>query len=94
MRLVFNDNDEDLIVKISKKGTKSGDLKIIKKYLQILRVYGVEVMNEAKMELRKVVERQMSLTWIRNEAQNRAFDGAKVELKKKVFEKYLLNLKE
>lgn len=51
-------------------------------------------MNEAKKELRSVVEREMSLTWIRNEAQNRAFKGAKVELKKKVFEQYLLNLKE
>lgn len=94
LRLVFNDVDEELIAEMDKKAKKSGDQTIIKKYYQLLRVYGAEVMNEAKKELRNLVEREMSLSWIRSEAQNRAFKGEKVELKKRVFEQYMLNFKQ
>lgn len=75
LRLVLNDFDEELTAEMEKRAKKSGYRTIIKKYRQLLRVYGVEVMNEAKKELRNLLEREMSLSWIHSEAQNRAFKG-------------------
>jgi hypothetical protein len=83
-----------LITEMGKKAKKLGDQTIIKKYGQLLRFYGAQVMNEAKKELRNLVEREMSFSWIHSEAQSRAFRGEKVELKKRVFEQYMLNFKQ
>ncbi len=57
----------------------------MKRYLDLLRVYGEEVMNEAKNELRMAVANEMAMSWMQREAENRAFKGQKVELKKRVF---------
>ena len=52
-------------------------------------MYGEEVMNEAKNELRIAVGSEMTGIWMHNEAQNRAFKGQNVELKKRVFFQYM-----
>ena len=89
LRMVFNNVDEDLNCELLKK-TKNSDFVItLKKYLELLRVYGEEVMNEAKNELRIAVGSEMTKSWMHSEAQNRAFKGQNVELKKRVFFQYM-----
>lgn len=94
LRLVLNDVDDDLIAEMLKKTIELGNQTTIIKYCRILRVYGAEVMNKAKKELRSLIQREMSFSWIHSEAQSRAFKGNKIELKKRVFEQYMLNFKQ
>ena len=92
--MVFNDVDEDLNQEMSKKSKKSDDKITLKRYFELLRVYGEEVMNEAKNELRNIVGAEMSLSWMHNEAQNRAFKANNIELKKRVFYQYMVSFRE
>ena len=66
----------------------------IKRYFELLRVYGENVMNEAKNELRNIVQDLMTKAWMHEEAQGRAFKGQKIEQKKAVFYKYMYNFRE
>ena len=43
--MVFNDVDEDFNQEMSKKSKKSDDKITLKRYFELLRVYGEEVMN-------------------------------------------------
>ncbi len=89
LRMVFNDVDEDLNGELVKKAKESDFVITIKRYFELLRVYGEEVMNEAKKELRIAVGTEMTRSWMHSEAQNRAFTGQNVELKKRVFFQYM-----
>jgi hypothetical protein len=92
--MVFNDVDEDFNHDLKQKSKKSDFTITMKRYFELLKVYGPEVMNEAKNELRNVVWTEMSLSWMSQEAQNRAFKGQNVDLKKKVFFQYMANFRE
>jgi hypothetical protein len=94
LRMVFNDVDEDFNHDLKQKSKKSDFTITMKRYFELLKVYGPEVMNEAKNELRNVVWTEMSLSWMSQEAQNRAFKGQNVDLKKKVFFQYMANFRE
>lgn len=50
-------------------------------------------MNEAKNELRNIVQSEMVSSWIHKEAQNRAFKGSSINLKKEVFERYMVSFR-
>lgn len=93
LRMFFNDVDEDLNHELRQKANKSHFIITMKRYLELLRVYGEEVMNEAKNELRNAVGNEMTMSWMHAEAQNRAFKGHNVELKKRVFFQYMASFR-
>jgi hypothetical protein len=66
----------------------------MKRYFELLKVYGKEVMNEAKNEVRVALASEMTPSWMHEEAMNRAFKGQNVELKKKVFFQYMASFRE
>ena len=65
--------------------------KEIKKHFELLGEFGAEVMAEAKSVLREAVFNCMNRAWMLNHAENRKFAGNNVEMKKKVFFKYMLS---
>ena len=94
LRMVFNDVDEDLNHELRHKAKKSDFIITMKRYFELLRVYSQEVMNEAKNELRIAVGNEMTRSWMHREAQNRAFKGQNVQLKKRVFFQYMSSFRE
>jgi hypothetical protein len=94
LRMVFNEVDEDFNHDLKQKSKKSDFIITMKRYFELLKVYGEEVMNEAKNELRVALASEMTLSWIHEEAMNRAFKGQNVELKKKVFFQYMASFRE
>lgn len=89
LRMVFNDFDHKFTETLRKKINTN---KQIKKFFDLVREFGVEVMAEAKRELRETVQRYMTKSWMFEHAENRRFSGNNVELKKNVFYKYLTHL--
>ena len=94
LRMVFNDVDEDFNHDMKKKCKKSDFAITMKRYFELVKVYGQEVMNEAKNELRNAVGSEMAMSWMHTEAQSRAFKGQNVELKKRVFFQYMANFRD
>jgi hypothetical protein len=94
LRMVFNEVDEDFNHDLKQKSKKSDFIITMKRYFELLKVYGEEVMNEAKNELRVALASEMTLNWMHEEAMNRAFKGQNVELKKKVFFQYMASFRE
>ena len=88
LRMVFNDLGGKFYETLKKKSNNS---RVIKKYFQLEEKYGSEVMAESKSELREVFYKIMTKEWMHHHSQNRKFGGNNVELKKKVFYKYLVN---
>jgi hypothetical protein len=88
LRMLFNDVDEKFAIILSRKARKS---KQIKKHFELLDEFGAEVMAEAKCVLREAVFNCMNRAWMLNHAENRKFAGNNVEMKKKVFFKYMLS---
>lgn len=88
LRMVFNDLSGKFYETLKKKSTNN---KVIKKYFQLEEKYGAEVMAESKCELREFFCKVMQKEWMHYHSQNRKFGGNNVEMKKKVFYKYLVN---
>lgn len=88
LRMVFNDLDAKFTNVLDKKSKNN---KIIRKYFQLEQKYGPEVMAETKRELREVYCSIMTKEWMHQHSMNRKFGGNNVEMKKKVFYKYLVN---
>jgi hypothetical protein len=94
LRMVFNEVDEDFNHDLNQKSKKSDFIITMKRYFELLKFYGEEVMNEAKNELRVALANEMTLSWMHEEAMNRAFKGQNVELKKRVFFQYMASFRE
>ena len=88
LRMLFNDVDEKFAIILSRKARKN---KEIKKHFELLGEFGAEVMAEAKSVLREAVFNCMNRAWMLNHAENRKFAGNNVEMKKKVFFKYMVS---
>ena len=84
--MVFNDVDKKFSIILSRKARKN---KQIKKHFELMEEFGAEVMAEAKSVLREAVFNCMNRAWMHNHAENRKFTGNNVEMKKKVFFKYM-----
>lgn len=89
LRMFFNDIVAGKFYDSLKK--KAVNNKAIRKYFQLEEKYGPEVMAETKSELREVFCNIMTKEWMHCHSQNRKFGGKKVEMKKKVFYKYLVS---
>ena len=94
LRMVFNNVDEDFNHDLKQKSKKTDFIITMKRYFELVKVYGEEVINEAKNELRIALGNEMTLSWMHREAMNRAFKGQNVELKKKVFFQYMTSFRE
>ncbi len=86
--------DEDFNHDLKQKSKKSDFIITMKRYFELLKVYGEEVMNEAKNEVRVALASEMTPSWMHEEAMNRAFKGQNVELKKRVFFQYMASFRE